>query len=528
MARSEGRLEGRLDDTADGTTVSSTVGAAGGAAEESTARDALAATGVAIRDAGPDDAVAGVRPRWVALPESTEELAAVLRAAAGLGLAVLPVGGGTKAHWGRPAARCDLLVDTCCLNEILEHAAGDLVVRVQAGVTMEALAAALAAEGQELALDVPIEGATVGGTLATATAGPRRFRYGTARDLLIGVTVVLADGTIAKSGGKVVKNVAGYDLGKLFTGSYGTLGVIAEATFRLHPLAPERRWVTVECPPLAADVTDTHDVAGNPLRLTRPRPHERLRRLAEALAAAQAEPSAIEFDWPSVTGPVTVSTLVEGAAAAQRAQAVHAVVDEVAGAGDAAEHGPARRAAERAPALAEGPAGPAEEAAEGPAGPAGGSAGRGERAAERGEGTDRPSAQVSDEAPPWWGRPPGDEVLFELRSLPADAGRLLAAVAEAARAARVEPRVRGALASGCWQLSLPADTEAGDVAVFVSRLRDDAEARQGRLIVLAAPQEIARRVDRHGRIGALALMNRVKERFDPERRMSPGRSVGGL
>ncbi|MEO3872264.1 FAD-binding oxidoreductase [Nonomuraea sp. B12E4] len=265
--------------------------------------DVLGDIGVTVRQAGAEDAVSGVRPRWVALPESVEEVAALLRACAERDLAVVPAGGGTKLHWGRPPERCDVLLDMCCMNEILEHAAGDLVVRTQAGVTMEALAAALAEQGQELALDPPFaEHTTVGGTLATATAGPRAFRYGTARDLLIGITVVLPDGTIAKSGGKVVKNVAGYDLGKLFTGSQGTLGVIAEATFRLHPLPADRRWVTAEL--------DRAEVAP----------------VAAALAASQAEPSAVEVDWPDPAGPISLAVLVEGTEAEARALAVRELV----------------------------------------------------------------------------------------------------------------------------------------------------------------------------------------------------------
>lgn len=282
--------------------------------------EALAATGVTIRDAGPDDDVAGVKPRWVALPESTEEIAAVLRAASAHDLAVVPVGSGTKLHWGRPPERCDVLLDTCCLNRVLEHAAGDLVVRVQAGVTMGALAEALAREGQELALDVPDPEATVGGTLAAAVAGPRRLRYGTARDLLIGATVVLADGTIARSGGKVVKNVAGYDLGKLFTGSQGTLGVIAEATFRLHPLPAARAWVTTALPPPAAP--------GGPFPVD-PEP------LLRDLPAHPAEPTAVELDWQDLTCPPAISVLVEGADVAGRARAVQELLGPRASVSDA-------------------------------------------------------------------------------------------------------------------------------------------------------------------------------------------------
>ena len=164
---------------------------------------------------------------------------------------------------------------------MVEHAAGDLVVTVQAGVRLDDLAEVLAAAGQRLALDPPAGGpdaraGTVGGLIATGAAGPLRFRYGSPRDLLIGITVVRADGNITKSGGKVVKNVAGYDLGKLFAGSYGTLGLITEATFRLHPKPETSTWITVEC--------------ASPQRPPRP---------SQAMADSPLAPSAIELDWPS-------------------------------------------------------------------------------------------------------------------------------------------------------------------------------------------------------------------------------------
>ncbi len=140
----------------------------------------------------------------------------------------------------------DLVVDMRRMDQVIEHAAGDLVARTQAGATMGHVAEVLAAAGQRLALDVPPE-VTVGGMIATGLAGPLRFRYGSPRDLLIGITVVRPDGVVARSGGKVVKNVAGYDLGKLFAGSRGTLGLITEATFRLHPLPQAVAYVTAEC-----------------------------------------------------------------------------------------------------------------------------------------------------------------------------------------------------------------------------------------------------------------------------------------
>jgi glycolate oxidase FAD binding subunit len=209
-------------------------------------RDALVAACPVVRSAdSAADAIAGVVPSFVAFPASTEEASALLRAAAAFDLAVVPRGAGTGLGWGTPPSACDLVIDLQAMDQVLEHAAGDLVARVQAGATIGHLASVLASAGQELVLDVPAD-ATVGGVVATGTAGPRRFRYGAPRDLLIGITIVRADGVVAHAGGKVVKNVAGYDLGKLFSGSQGTLGLITEATFRLHPRPAAAAWVTAD------------------------------------------------------------------------------------------------------------------------------------------------------------------------------------------------------------------------------------------------------------------------------------------
>jgi glycolate oxidase FAD binding subunit len=140
----------------------------------------------------------------------------------------------------------DTVVDVSGMDRILDHAAGDLVVQVQAGVPLAELAAALAPAGQRLAIDEVVAGSTIGGVLATGLTGPLRASHGGVRDLVLGVTVVLADGRCARAGGRVVKNVAGFDLSKLYTGSFGTLGVITEAFLRLHPVPERTAWVTVE------------------------------------------------------------------------------------------------------------------------------------------------------------------------------------------------------------------------------------------------------------------------------------------
>jgi glycolate oxidase FAD binding subunit len=199
-----------------------------------------------VREATKEDAVEGVEPDFVVEPGSVQEISDVMKVVAGEGLAVAPRGSGTKTHIGDPPRRLDLIVSTARMNEVLEHTPGDQIVRLEAGVKLEDLQEHVSGSDQMLAIDPPESGATMGGIVAANSSGPRRYRYGTIRDLIIGITVVLQDGTVAKAGGKVVKNVAGYDLSKLFTGSLGTLGIIANANFRLHPRPEAVRTVAVE------------------------------------------------------------------------------------------------------------------------------------------------------------------------------------------------------------------------------------------------------------------------------------------
>ena len=211
-----------------------------------------------VRAAGESDAVAGVQPRFVVEPGSEQELAKVLKLANAARLAVIPRGGGTKLEWGNPPARADVILSTARLNRVIEHAWADLTVSVEAGCAIAKLQETLAKHGQRLALDaLSPEHATVGGVLSTNDSGALRLRFGSLRDLVIGVTLALADGTVASSGGRVVKNVAGYDLPKLATGALGTLGVITRAFFRLHPLPKETR--TISC--VTSNVAEARQVA---------------------------------------------------------------------------------------------------------------------------------------------------------------------------------------------------------------------------------------------------------------------------
>ena len=173
------------------------------------------------------------------IPQSTATLAKVVAICHENNWSIVPCGNASKATWGGLPSKVDLYLSTRHLNQIIDHAVGDLTVTLQAGVTLQQLQEKLASANQFLPLDPAYpETATLGGIVATADAGSWRERYGGVRDLLIGISFVRADGEIAKAGGRVVKNVAGYDLMKLFTGSYGTLGIITQLTFRTYPLPP--------------------------------------------------------------------------------------------------------------------------------------------------------------------------------------------------------------------------------------------------------------------------------------------------
>lgn len=176
-------------------------------------------------------------PQCIVYPQNQLEIAAVIAYIHDNNGKILLCSGGSKLSWGGLVQNVDVVVSIECLNQVIEHAVGDLTVTVEAGTKLADLQAVLAKSGQFLPLDpASPESATIGGIIATADAGSLRQRYGGVRDLLLGITFVRADGQIAIAGGRVVKNVAGYDLMKLFTGSYGTLGAICQATLRVYPL----------------------------------------------------------------------------------------------------------------------------------------------------------------------------------------------------------------------------------------------------------------------------------------------------
>ncbi|HET9632629.1 MAG TPA: FAD-binding oxidoreductase [Terrabacter sp.] len=403
-----------------------------------------AATGGDAWEATEADVVDGVPARWVVRPHSTEETSAVVRAAAAHGLTLVARGAGTKLAWGAAPERVDVILDTTGLDAVVEHAAGDLICVVGAGCPLESLQSQLSGAGQRLGIDDRRNG-TVGGAVATAATGPMRLHHGSVRDLVIGMTLVRADGVVAHAGGKVVKNVAGYDLGKLLTGSYGTLGVITEVAFRLHPVPGARRWVTT-----ALDSTDA------------------VQERVLAVTHAQFVPSAVELDR-SREG-ATLSLLLEGVPPGVEQRTAQAL--ELLG----------------------------------------------------------PGATSSEEAPDWWAAEPAGStgVLVKVTHEIAALAQLLAALDRAAESAGVVPVLRGSPVVGTALVALDGDVDAPALAAFVADLRSAQHRFGGSVVVLEAPSVLKEGLDVWGPVGGLDLMRAVKAQFDPERRLAPGRFVGGI
>jgi glycolate oxidase FAD binding subunit len=401
-------------------------------------------------------ALGGLEPARVVEPADAAETAAQLRLARDAGEAVVAHGGGTLQRASNAPSRYDVALLTTRLHAVHDYDPRDLTLGAGAGMTLESLRRTLAEHGQFIPLDAPLPAqSTVGGTLAAGWAGPRRATYGRPRDLLIGVTVALADGTLATSGGMVVKNVTGYDMGKLYVGSHGTLGTIVRANFKVLPEPATRR--------LAIAPFD-----------------EELRDRAVAHAGTlQIEPSALllvdGFREAPQPGRPRLIALMEGS---------EQVVD--------------RSTRELRSAL--------------------GAAGIAETRLLDGDDAGRAFQSVVDA----YVALDGDaSVTMLARGLPSDA---------AARAQRVRAAIAGA--------ETIADLRTGDVVVRVreshltgGEVGIDAGGTLRRLlgnaVVIAAGA--AQRVDAWGPPPAsLATMRALKDRFDPQGVLAPGRFVGGI
>ena len=378
----------------------------------------------------------------------------------------IPRGGGTQSGLGAPPRRADIILSMARLNAVVEYAPHDLTVTAQAGLPLADLQRTLGAERQWLALDPPLDpAATLGGLISTNATGARRLRYGGVRDQIIGVRVALPDGTIARGGGKVVKNVAGYDLPKLYTGALGTLGVILSASFRLYPLPLYSATVTLSAESLPA-----------------------LCAVVQRILALPLTPTSIDIFSPEAPeAPYTLAVRFEsGVQAAVEAQA------RVVGSAPVAEGAHAQ-----------------------------------------------PSLSDDDEIRFWsqraaiWSAPlrtsaaRTDASVSLKASLPITGVEgWLAELEDAQRDGALAARWQAHAGHGIIAARLSGAPQA--LTPRIEALRDAATARHGSLILTELPPALAGTLDPWGQVGALPLMRRLKERFDPNGILNPGRFVGGI
>ena len=418
-------------------------------------------------------------------PTSVSESASLLRDTTG---ALLFRGAGTKQAWGG-TPQADLIVETTALTRLLAHNPADMTVAVEAGMALRDLQAALGAEGQWLAFDPPSEaaGATIGGLLATGDSGPRRLRYGGLRDLVIGVTLVLADGTVAHAGGKVIKNVAGYDLTKMLYGSLGTLGFVAEVVLRLHPLPATSATATLTC--TVQEATD----------------------IALGLLSSPLEPSAVDWAQSHAAAGGSESGSESGSVQGGNSRAG----SRNAGGGES----PPGRLAVRFEGTAAGVAAQ-REAASTLLG-AGGSIGA-TSALRWHSGDDEQS--LWDELATTHRPGREDTTVASAATLPTRTPEVASALAAAARAAGVTAGLASRPALGLHTASLtgPADAVA---AAFTSWRSAVLDAGNGASVLLRErPAAVDATVDALGPApSSVALLRSVKHRLDPDGRCAPGR-----
>ncbi len=423
-------------------------------------------TGAAVRAFEVD----GLVPQCVLFPATMDELRQCAAAAEQAGLAVIPAGNGTQLGVGRVPRKYDIALSTRRLRCIRAHEAADMTVTVEAGLPVAEINAALAAAGQRLPVDPPHpEHVTVGGLIASDACGPLRLSQGKVRDLLIGITVVLADGTLIHGGGRVVKNVAGYDLMKLFTGSFGSLGVIAEASFKVRPCPENEEGYVIP--------------AANS--------EQALITALEVLAAPLA--------------PLYVEALNHGAALKIGAAVDGAVVVACGGSAEEIE-AQRRRLQEQFVDVR------VCDAAEGVRL---GAAVRDFPSALPGRDQDGPAAVLG----------------CKVSVLPARLGAVLPGIEAAAAQRGFEVALLAHVGSGVASIRFYPSAGATDtVPAFAEWLRATIRDAGGWVVFDLLPAEHKTRIDPWGLPDgpALELMRRIKKTLDPNHRFSPGRFVGGI
>jgi glycolate oxidase FAD binding subunit len=402
--------------------------------------------------------------RVVALPYSIEELAEMLRFAAQERLSVIPAGAGTWLEMGNRPTRAQLVISTTQMSRVIEYEPADLTATVEAGCTLAQFNARAAAHRQTIPLD-PFgdESATLGAIVATASHGPLRCGYGTPRDWVIGMRVAHADGSVTKAGGKVVKNVAGYDLCKLYTGSFGTLGMIGELSFKLRALPPGEQT-------LLFYAKESSDLCA----------------LASRIIDSDAQPAALEL-FSSRAGEPGSSGGAERFSLALRfineAETIQAQAAEAMRLGHDFKH------AMLSP----------------------------------GEAADFWRNYQSSETASHWG------IILRLSVLPTDLATMIAEIE------RLLPISSLRVHAAQGVIRLHTETQALDGfkkrerPKRIAELRQRAQGRGGQLLILRASEEIKSQLDVWGDVGPTAhLMRALKEKFDPQAQLNPGRFVTGI
>lgn len=412
----------------------------------------------------------GYVPKAVVLPESIQEIQDVLRFAAKQDLSVMPAGAGTKLGIGNLPQKVDVVLATTRLNSVIEYEPADLTVTVEAGIPLAVLQTELAKYRQFLSLNPPYaDRCTIGGIVSTNASGSFRLRYGTARNQVLGLQVVHANGTVVKSGGKVVKNVAGYDLNKLYIGAFGTLGLITEVTLKLSPISARQAILTADFRNVQDAVDTGLSIVGSqtlPLFVNLFANADP--RLSEVSATKNEPILAVGFggDTETVAWQLTqCQEIMEQ----NGAMGVTIVEDE------SLQH--LQKAIQEFPA-------------------------------------DSRNIEV---------------VITKVNLKRTDIAEFVAQIGDASWASDVQ--MMALLGSGVLYLTIPvtSDTDFQQIADALTQLRQSATETQGNLIIETAPSKLKRHIDVWGSVGdTLSLMKQVKAKFDPDGLLNPGRFISSI
>ena len=432
----------------------------------------------------------GYVPKAVVVPTSVQEMQDVLQLAVKQGLSIMPAGAGTKLGIGNLPQKVDVVLATTHLNSVVEYEPADLTVTVEAGIRLADLQTELARHRQYLALNPPYaDRCTIGGIVATNASGSLRLRHGTARNQVLGLRVVRADGTVVKSGGKVVKNVAGYDLNKLYIGAFGTLGIITEVTLKLSPIPVRQAILTADFQNVQEAVDTGLSIVGSQtlpmfanlfinaentqLRVDKSSTRSELTRHHRETEWNDAQDSMVKKVVVGFGGdPETVAwQLTQCQGIMEQNGAIGVTIRE----GESLQH----------------IQGAVQEFSE-----------------------DNKNTEI---------------VVAKLNLKRTDLAEFASQIVGANWARDVQ--MMALLGSGVLYAILPAtsDTDYQSLANVLTRLRQTAMSRQGNLIIEVAPPELKRHIDVWGSVeGTLSLMKQIKAKFDPVGLLNPGRFISSI